>query len=168
MVSSHTSHPPSPHSALPDPTHPLTSYKNSTPVHYYWSRSRGGTGHCVDGDTVLIGLGIVNCITDALIVTLPLPLLWRLRTTRAQKALLTGIFVTTGFVCVISVIRLVVLSRLTVYDLSCESCSFLLFKAPVALLCPTVQLPNIIVLEIGDIHAFATRSRVHKSHPNRI
>lgn len=49
---------------------------------------------------------------------MPLPLLWRLRTTKGQKLTLTSIFVVAGFVCLCSIIRLVVLSRLEDVDLT--------------------------------------------------
>lgn len=49
---------------------------------------------------------------------LPIPLLWRLRTTASQKGVLTGIFVCAGFVCIISIIRLIVLSRLADVDVT--------------------------------------------------
>ena len=45
---------------------------------------------------------------------MPIPLLWRLRTSRTQKTVLTSIFLCGGFVCVVSIIRLVVLSRLDI------------------------------------------------------
>ncbi|MCJ1465553.1 hypothetical protein MMC07_004171 [Pseudocyphellaria aurata] len=48
----------------------------------------------------------------------PIPILWRLRTTKAQKTVLTCIFSIAAFVCVVSIIRLVVLSRLTVLDIT--------------------------------------------------
>lgn len=43
---------------------------------------------------------------------MPVPMLWRLRTSRTQKTVLTSIFLCGGFVCVVSIIRLVVLARL--------------------------------------------------------
>ncbi len=45
---------------------------------------------------------------------MPIPLLWRLRTSRTQKIVLTSIFICGGFVCIVSIIRLVVLFRLDI------------------------------------------------------
>ena len=87
--------------------------------------------------------GALNAVLDFFVVALPLPLLWKLRTNTYQKWVLTGIFACAGLyvptltapnphplrwpdsalliessVCVISVIRLVVLSRLTAFDVT--------------------------------------------------
>ncbi|KAI4133647.1 MAG: hypothetical protein LQ341_006147 [Variospora aurantia] len=80
------------------------------PIDKYWNREKPGS--CVNGDIVLIVPGAINAVLNFLIIALPIPLLWKLRTTVSQKSVLTGIFVCAGFVCIISIIRLVVLSRL--------------------------------------------------------
>ena len=49
---------------------------------------------------------------DRIIWIMPVPMLWRLRTSRTQKIVLTSIFVCGGFVCIVSIIRLVILSHL--------------------------------------------------------
>lgn len=73
---------------------------------------------CVNEDSLLLVTGGINAAIDFLIIGLPIPLLWKLRTTTSQKGVLTGIFVCAGFVCIISIIRLVVLSRLTDFDVT--------------------------------------------------
>ncbi|KAL8987445.1 MAG: hypothetical protein Q9177_003341, partial [Variospora cf. flavescens] len=80
------------------------------PIDKYWNREKPGS--CVNGDIVLIVPGAINVVLNFLIIALPIPLLWKLRTTVSQKSVLTGIFVCAGFVCIISIIRMVVLSRL--------------------------------------------------------
>ncbi|KAL2036834.1 hypothetical protein N7G274_010377 [Stereocaulon virgatum] len=82
------------------------------PIHGFWDKTI--PLHCTSGDNILIVPGGFNAVLDAFVVLLPLPFLWRLRTTHKQKGILTGIFACGGFVCVISIIRLIVLSRL--YD----------------------------------------------------
>ncbi len=62
--------------------------------------------------------GGINAAIDFLIIGLPIPFLWKLRTTTSQKGVLTGIFVCAGFACIISIIRLIVLSRLTYFDVT--------------------------------------------------
>ncbi|KAG8525603.1 uncharacterized protein KY384_009247 [Bacidia gigantensis] len=89
---------------------------SSTPISHYWYRTK--PGHCLNTDTFLLGSGAVNTILDFLVIMLPIPLLWRLKTTASQKGVLTGIFICAGFVCIISIIRLVVLSRLTSVDVT--------------------------------------------------
>lgn len=94
----------------------LTAVFQCQPIHHFWDRA--GPGKCANGDLVQIVPGAVNCVIDFLIIMLPIPLLWRLRTTASQKGVLTGIFVCAGFVCIISIIRLVVLSRLASVDVT--------------------------------------------------
>ncbi|KAL8955815.1 MAG: hypothetical protein Q9193_006462 [Seirophora villosa] len=94
----------------------LSSLFQCTPTDKYWHREK--PGYCVNGDTVILIPGALNVVLDFLILALPIPLLWKLRTTVSQKSLLTGVFICAGFVCIISIIRLVVLSRLNSTDLT--------------------------------------------------
>lgn len=92
--------------------------QSSVPIHAFWDLQYRTTAHCVNPNLLLLVPGGINCVLDVLIVLIPLPLLWRLRTTKNQKITLTAIFVVGGFVCVCSIIRLVVLSRLQDVDLT--------------------------------------------------
>ncbi|KAL8818666.1 MAG: hypothetical protein Q9223_002739 [Gallowayella weberi] len=94
----------------------LASLFQCFPIDKFWHRDRHG--HCVNGNHVILVPGAINAVLDFLIIGLPLPLLWKLRTTTSQKSVLTGIFICAGFVCIISIIRLVVLGRLEHEDLT--------------------------------------------------
>ncbi|CAL8584661.1 hypothetical protein XPA_010249 [Xanthoria parietina] len=94
----------------------LSALFQCTPIHKFWHRD--APGHCVDGNQIILIPGAINTVLDFIIIGLPLPLLWKLRTTTSQKSVLTGIFICAGFVCIISIIRLVVLSRLENEDLT--------------------------------------------------
>ncbi|KAL8996332.1 MAG: hypothetical protein Q9169_004132 [Polycauliona sp. 2 TL-2023] len=87
-----------------------------TPIDKFWHYD--APGHCRNGNHIILIPGAINTVLDFLIIGLPLPLLWKLRTTTSQKSVLSGIFVCAGFVCIISIIRLVVLSRLENEDLT--------------------------------------------------
>ncbi|KAI4095728.1 MAG: hypothetical protein LQ344_001445 [Seirophora lacunosa] len=73
----------------------LSSLFQCTPTDKYWHREK--PGYCVNGDTVILIPGAVNVVLDFLILALPIPLLWKLRTTVPQKSLLTGVFICAGF-----------------------------------------------------------------------
>ncbi|KAI4241099.1 MAG: hypothetical protein L6R40_004738 [Gallowayella cf. fulva] len=88
----------------------------STPVHSFWDL--GVPGHCVNIDQFFIASGSVNVVLDFIIFILPIPLLWRLRTSLNQKLILTAIFTVAGFVVIVSIVRVVVLSRLTKTDIT--------------------------------------------------
>ena len=92
--------------------------RSSVPIRAFWELQYRLTARCVNSNLLMLVPGCINCVLDVLIVIIPLPLLWRLRTTRKQKLTLTSIFVVGGFVCVCSIIRLVVLSRLQDVDLT--------------------------------------------------
>ncbi|CAF9941740.1 hypothetical protein IMSHALPRED_002872 [Imshaugia aleurites] len=79
------------------------------PISKFWILD--GPGHCINGLNNLIISGSINTLLDFMVVCLPVPLLWRLRTSTRQKSILTGIFLTAGFVCIVSIIRIVTFSR---------------------------------------------------------
>ncbi|KAL8904400.1 MAG: hypothetical protein Q9207_003296 [Kuettlingeria erythrocarpa] len=87
-----------------------------TPVHSFWDV--GVPGHCINIDRFFLASGAVNVLLDFIIFALPIPLLWRLRTSFNQKLVLTAIFTVAGFVVIVSIIRLIVLSRISETDLT--------------------------------------------------
>ena len=60
------------------------------PIQLNWDKTIPGT--CIDTQKFYIAGSIPNTFTDLLILLLPLPAVWRLQTTKLQKATLTGIF----------------------------------------------------------------------------
>ncbi|KAL8798381.1 MAG: hypothetical protein Q9182_006703 [Xanthomendoza sp. 2 TL-2023] len=87
-----------------------------TPIHSFWDI--GVPGHCVNIDDFFIASGSVNVVLDFIIFILPIPLLWRLRTSFNQKLILTAIFTVAGFVVVVSIVRVVVLSQIGKTDVT--------------------------------------------------
>lgn len=80
------------------------------PIRHFWNQEV--PGKCIGTRFSLVLPGAINCVLDFFIIFLPIPLLWRLRTTASQKRVLTGIFICAGFVCVVSIIRLATLSHI--------------------------------------------------------
>ncbi|MDI1490806.1 MAG: hypothetical protein OHK93_002010 [Ramalina farinacea] len=90
-----------------------------TPISHFWLRhDTPSPGHCTNSDTVQLVIGGFNAAIDFLIIILPLPYLQGLRTPARNRSTLTAIFLTAGFVCIISIIRLIVLSRLSDADVT--------------------------------------------------
>jgi hypothetical protein len=79
-------------------------------VAFWWDRTIPG-GHCVDNTAFLLGNSIPNIATDIAILLLPLPFIWRLQQSKSRKIALSGIFLLAGFVCIVSIIRLVIQLR---------------------------------------------------------
>ena len=64
------------------------------PIQAFWDFRMKYTSDtkCLSTVTFSIGTGVSNLITDVMVLCLPIPMVWSLRTTRAQKISLTGIF----------------------------------------------------------------------------
>ncbi|KAL9118101.1 MAG: hypothetical protein Q9187_005355 [Circinaria calcarea] len=73
-------------------------------------------GHCFDIRKFLIGTAVPNILTDIILLFMPLPFVWTLQITRAQRLAVTAVFLVGAFVTVVSVIRLVVWLQLKHID----------------------------------------------------
>ncbi|KAL8987502.1 MAG: hypothetical protein Q9177_003290 [Variospora cf. flavescens] len=92
----------------------------SQPIHYAWNQVLGTmNGHCFNVDAFFIASGSCNAALNLVVFILPIPLLWRLRTTAKQQIVLTIIFTIAGFVLLVSIIWIVVLARLEQADVTC-------------------------------------------------
>lgn len=95
----------------------LTILFQCRPIHYIWDRVDGNVqGHCFNVNDFFIGSGSANVFLNTVIFLLLLPLLWRLRTTLRQQLILLAIFTLTGFIVLVSIILVVVLSRVQLPD----------------------------------------------------
>ncbi|KAI4225425.1 MAG: hypothetical protein L6R36_003909 [Xanthoria steineri] len=75
------------------------------PVQFTWDKSVKGT--CINAPLFFIIGSAPNVLTDFVLLVLPLPAVWNLHTTRAQKISLTGIFMLGSLTCIISLVRFV-------------------------------------------------------------
>ncbi|KAJ5766595.1 uncharacterized protein N7511_004211 [Penicillium nucicola] len=83
----------------------ITAISACSPVAKFWDSSL--PGHCIDIVAFFRWNGMANMLLDFLVLCLPLPMTWRVKTTVRQKWILTGLFLLGGLVCVASVLRLV-------------------------------------------------------------
>lgn len=90
-----------------------------TPIDFAWNKSQ--PGHCLNVATLFVTLGIINAVTDIIIVVMPLPLIWKLRLPKGRRIGVCGIFALSSIVIVASIVRPVYLANLNTYDLTCES-----------------------------------------------
>ncbi|PVI02403.1 hypothetical protein DM02DRAFT_559798 [Periconia macrospinosa] len=61
---------------------------------------------CIDYAKLIIVCGIINIVTDFLMLALPVPVLWSLHVSNHRKLVLSVMFLLGGFVCIISIVRL--------------------------------------------------------------
>ncbi|KAJ5520418.1 hypothetical protein N7463_000871 [Penicillium fimorum] len=83
----------------------VTSIVGCSPVSKAWNT--GGPGHCIDEVAFFRWNGVGNMFLDFLVLCLPIPMAWQVKTTTRQKCILTLIFLLGGFVCIISILRIV-------------------------------------------------------------
>ncbi|KAL8941753.1 MAG: hypothetical protein Q9211_001682 [Gyalolechia sp. 1 TL-2023] len=132
----------------------------STPVNSFWDV--GGPRHCIDIDRLFIVSGSLNVVLDFIIFALPLPLLWRLSISFNQKLVLTAIFTVAGFVVIVSIVRVVVLSRIGGTDLTWDYINGGIWtetEPSVAVMCAC--LPS-----LRPLFAITSRSLAHLSPRN--
>jgi len=92
----------------------MTNIFQCVPVEADWNPAL--TPRCVNLDLELILVSSINVITDAVILCLPMPYVWRLHATRSKKLTLTGIFLLGSFVVVVSIIRATYVSAVSLTD----------------------------------------------------
>ncbi|KAI4277218.1 MAG: hypothetical protein LQ337_001932 [Flavoplaca oasis] len=73
---------------------------------------------CINVQKYFVISGSINTFTDFALLAMPIPILWRLRTGKPQKLLLTGIFTVGLIVCVVSIVRLVILANVDQSDIT--------------------------------------------------
>ncbi|CAF9942111.1 hypothetical protein IMSHALPRED_003206 [Imshaugia aleurites] len=75
------------------------------PVAAFWNHYIQGA-KCINLPRFTVVSGVLNLLTDVMILCLPIPMVWGLNTTKTQKVTLTGIFLLGIFVCIISIVRI--------------------------------------------------------------
>ncbi|KAF9737394.1 hypothetical protein PMIN06_001201 [Paraphaeosphaeria minitans] len=93
---------------------------NCDPIAGSWDLSLAATAKCVDKKSFYVGGSVPNVITDIVLVIMPLPYVWRLHASVAQRIVLGCIFALGMFVSIVSMIRLSVLLETTggVFDVT--------------------------------------------------
>ncbi len=87
-----------------------------TPVNKAWDPTVPGS--CVDIILAACIPGAINVLSDFITVLLPMPLVWGLQMPLNRKIQLVAIFLLSGFVCIASTYRTVVVKRLSHQDAS--------------------------------------------------
>ncbi|KAI6092006.1 hypothetical protein F4821DRAFT_154973 [Hypoxylon rubiginosum] len=75
-----------------------------TPVESFW---KGRPEDCIMQVKFYLASAIINVIGDIAVLALPLPIVWRLHTSRSKKWSLSFLFLLGAFVCIASIFRIV-------------------------------------------------------------
>ncbi|KAM0794797.1 hypothetical protein BDR22DRAFT_670235 [Usnea florida] len=133
------------------------------PVHTFWDTFAGQLkgGKCINVQLYFLITGIINAATDFALLATPIPVLWRLKTSKLQKLVLTGIFTIGLCACAVSVIRLVMLE---VYgnrsDYAWNYVSFAIWSAAD----PAVTVVSACLPSLRPLFVHISRARTHRSH----
>lgn len=65
-----------------------------TPIDFTWTPK--GPGHCISLDKFFLGQAIPNIATDIVLLSIPIPMIWKLQLPHSQKVALSGVFLTGG------------------------------------------------------------------------
>ena len=87
------------------------------PVHALWDLT-SMPRKCIDLKSFFVGSGIPNVLLNSVILVLPLPMVWTLEIERKHKLALSGVFLLGGFVVIVSIIRVIVLSQMVQVDIT--------------------------------------------------
>ncbi|KAI1469157.1 uncharacterized protein F4812DRAFT_470254 [Daldinia caldariorum] len=83
----------------------MVSVFECIPVQYYWDMSIKG-GHCLDYGLYTLLAGMLNIITDLIILLAPIPQVLHLHISKHKKMLLIFTFAMGGSACIVSIVRL--------------------------------------------------------------
>ncbi|KAK7415749.1 hypothetical protein QQX98_005662 [Neonectria punicea] len=83
----------------------VVTFTECKPFHLYW-QVVPDPGDCAKAQTQLIVVGVLNIITDFMLLVLPMPLVISLKTAWQRKAQLSALFTLGIFIIAITVIRL--------------------------------------------------------------
>lgn len=83
----------------------LTLLFQCFPVQGNWDPS--ARAHCVNISAALQATSAINVATDALVLALPVPLVWRMRTSLSRRVQVLCVFLLGSFIVVVSVFRTV-------------------------------------------------------------
>lgn len=83
-----------------------------TPIKFAWDKSIEG-GHCASATAEFFSNAAINMITDFGILLSPMPPIWKLQMDRQRKVGITLVFATGFFVCIISVLRIRTLYKIS-------------------------------------------------------
>ncbi|CAJ2506924.1 Uu.00g081100.m01.CDS01 [Anthostomella pinea] len=85
-----------------------------TPVSKFWDHEVEGT--CIDQNTFYLASAIINVLGDVAVLGLPLPVVWKLHTSKSKKWSLSFLFLLGAFVCVASIFRIIAVTQIDPTD----------------------------------------------------
>ncbi|KAH9897411.1 hypothetical protein F4778DRAFT_743489 [Xylariomycetidae sp. FL2044] len=139
-----------------------------TPREFIWDKTRAG-GHCIESKYADVTAGIVNLVSDVLILLLPQKVIWKLQMPLKQKLGVSVIFAMGILTCASAALRVYVtvdwlesddevgsVASLTLWLIAEMTCLYLVFCIPAV---PKVFFANGLVSQIA-----ASLRSLHRKH----
>ncbi|KAL8677575.1 MAG: hypothetical protein Q9186_006009 [Xanthomendoza sp. 1 TL-2023] len=153
----------------------LTIIFQCQPIHHQWDQVVGTSkGHCIQEYWFFVGSGSANVVLNILVFVLPMPLLWRLRTTARQQIVLTVIFTLAGFVVLVSIIWVVVIVRLQAVDATWNFINVSIWSAlepSMAVICaciPSIRpLFSVAARSLRNVNSSMSRNKLSTNNSKR-
>lgn len=120
-----------------------------TPVDFAWNHTIPN-GHCGDPYALFISGLSLNLFTDLCIVLLPIPMVWRIKITRAEKWAVSGAFLLGGLSVTPFQVKALHLKKDWCTDVSFDLCSVCVGNL--------IRLPYLITANLNDMTCKFTRS----------
>ncbi|KAI1425983.1 hypothetical protein F5Y12DRAFT_744349 [Xylaria sp. FL1777] len=86
------------------------------PVEKFWQPNTKGT--CINQNAFYLASAIINVFGDIAVLSLPLPIIWRLQASRGRKWSLSFLFLLGAFVVIASIFRIVAVTQIDPNDFS--------------------------------------------------
>ncbi|KAL8747133.1 MAG: hypothetical protein Q9190_000956 [Brigantiaea leucoxantha] len=119
---------------------------------------------CIKFNVEVVIFAVFNVITDVAILILPIPVLWKLQIPMSKKIQLMGVFLTGGFVCVVSAYRISKEASLSLADApwsDVDACVWSVVEVCVGIVsaCLPTMRPLVLRLFSSATPVFHPRSR---------
>ncbi|OJJ42185.1 hypothetical protein ASPZODRAFT_77553 [Penicilliopsis zonata CBS 506.65] len=142
------------------------------PLSYYWMQySHPDSGKCIfELYPFYIGNAAASMATDVLILTVPMPIVWKLHMRRSQRLLVCSIFLLGSFVCVASVVRIYFMTFLaTSADITWIMGNVFIWSSVepcIGIVCAC--LPTLQPLLRHSLHSLVSRIHSSQNTPRRV
>ncbi|KAM0805101.1 hypothetical protein BDR22DRAFT_817585 [Usnea florida] len=137
-----------------------------TPVPFYWDKNiKGGT--CIDQNSFYRWNGVANLLIDFMILSLTMPMVWRLKLEIRQKISLSSIFLLGLFACVASIVRVTAFSQVVEADITytiVTASIFTVVEQSVGVTCASLPTLGPLILRVRQLSSRSIGTAITLDH----
>ncbi|QSZ31175.1 hypothetical protein DSL72_000738 [Monilinia vaccinii-corymbosi] len=94
----------------------IASFLACIPLEALWNPNI--PGKCMPLANFYLGVSFPNVMTDWILLFIPIKYIWSLQMPKSQKLVVSGMFAVGSFVCIVSLIRLIIIYHLDLTDIT--------------------------------------------------